>query len=104
MAIEQKAWRPRPDYPALRIVYLSGDAFEAGVEVHTLEGVDVRVYSAARTVADCFKFRNKIGMDVAREAVREYRRVHPKKLDDVWRFARICRVDRIILPYLEATG
>ncbi len=102
LAIPQQAWRPKdPDVP-LRIFYLSPKAYEAGIEEHQLEGVKVRVYSAAKTVADCFKFRNKIGLDVALEALRDYRRKYRGGLDDVWRFAEICRVTRVMRPYLEA--
>ncbi len=100
MAIEQKAWRPRGVAVSLRLVYMSGQAFEAGIETHEIEGVDLRVYSAAKTVADCFKFRNKIGLDVATEALRDYRR-HRHGLDALWHFAKIDRVDRVMRPYLD---
>ena len=102
LAIEQKAWRPKDAPVALRLVHLSPRAFSAGVEEHSIEGVPVRVYSAAKTVADCFKFRNKIGLDVAIEALRDYRRTHRAGLDDLWRFAKVCRVTTVIRPYLEA--
>jgi predicted transcriptional regulator of viral defense system len=103
IAIGQKSWRPQAGYPPLRILYLSGDVFNTGIEEHKVEGVPVRIYSPAKTVADCFKFRNKIGLDVAVEALKEYRRVYSKDLDNLWRMARVCRVDRIIRPYLEAS-
>lgn len=102
LAIKQKAWRPKDMPVALRIVHLSPPAFLAGVEEHVVEGVTLRVYSAAKTVADCFKFRNKIGLDVALEALRDYRRKHRAGLDDLWRFAKICRVTSVIRPYMEA--
>ncbi len=101
MAIPQKSWPPQLGYPPLRIIYLSGMVFETGVEEHCIEGVPVRVFSPAKTVADCFKFRNKIGLDVALEALREFRRAYPKQLDDLWRMAQVCRVHRVIRPYLE---
>jgi predicted transcriptional regulator of viral defense system len=104
MAIDRKAWRPRFEHPPLRLVHLSGPALREGVEEHDVGGVAVRVFSAAKTVADCFKFRNKIGSDVAVEALRDYRRVHPKRLEAVWRFAEVDRVTRVILPYMEALG
>ncbi len=69
---------------------------------HRIEGVTVRVYGPAKTVAVCFKFRNKIGLDVALEALRDYRRKHRAGLDELWRFARICRVAKVMHPYLEA--
>jgi predicted transcriptional regulator of viral defense system len=102
MAIEQKAWRPKKGNPPLRMVFFSGQAFTEGVEEHFIEGVQVPVYGAAKTVADCFKFRNKIGLDVAVEALRDFRHQHPKNLGEVWRFAEIDRVARVIRPYLEA--
>jgi predicted transcriptional regulator of viral defense system len=104
MAIDRKAWRPQVEHPPLRVIYLSGPALHEGVEEHDVGGVTVRVFSAAKTVADCFKFRNKIGIDVAVEALRDYRRLHPKRLEAVWQFAELDRVTRVIRPYLEAVG
>lgn len=104
LAIHRKAWRPRPGHPPLRFVYLSGAAFDEGVEEHDVDGVQVRVFGAAKTVADCFKFRNRIGTDVAVEALREFRRAHPKDLETLWRFAQVDRVTRVIQPYLQAVG
>lgn len=102
MAIDRKAWRPRAASPPLRLFFLSGRSLREGVEHHDVSGVRVRVFSAAKTVADCFKFRNKIGTDVAIEALREYRRTRPKQLDALWKFAEVDRVTRVIGPYLEA--
>jgi len=104
VAIDRKAWRPQVDHPPLRFAFLSGPSLTEGVEEHPVDGVTVRVYSAAKTVADCFKFRNKLGIDVAVEALRAYREAHPKGLEAVWRFAEINRVARVIRPYLEAVG
>lgn len=104
MAIDRKAWRPRIEHPPLRLFYLSGARLLDGVEEHKIAGVTVRVFSAAKTVADCFKFRNKIGTDVAVEALRDYRKRNPKRLEAVWRFAGVDRVTRVIRPYLEALG
>lgn len=104
LAIERKAWRPRIDHPPLRVVYLSGPSFSEGIEEHVVEAVPVRVYSAAKTVADCFKFRNKVGIDIAVEALRDYRRQHPKALEDVWRYGQINRVGRVLRPYLESVS
>ncbi|MQA92822.1 MAG: transcriptional regulator [Gemmatimonas sp.] len=102
LAIDRKAWRPRLDHPPIHLVYLSGASLQEGVEEHLVEGVRVRVFSAAKTVADCFKFRNKIGIDVAVEALRDFHAQHPKRLEEVWRFARVDRVSRVIMPYLES--
>jgi predicted transcriptional regulator of viral defense system len=102
MAIDHKAWRPRVEQPPLRLIYLSGASMAEGVETRRADEVTIRVFSAAKTVADCFKFRNKVGVDVAIEALRDYRRRHPKKLEAVWRFAEVNRVGRVIRPYLES--
>lgn len=104
MAIDRKAWRPKVEHPPLRLVFLSGGALHDGVEARDVGGVAVRVFSAAKTVADCFKFRNKIGVDVAVEALRDFRRQHPKELETVWHFAMVDRVSRVMLPYLEGMG
>jgi predicted transcriptional regulator of viral defense system len=102
LAIDRQAWRPRATTPPLRIVRFSGRALTEGAQVHQIEGVRVRIYGPAKTVADCFKYRNKIGLDVALEALRDYRRQHPRGLDELWHFARICRVSNVMRPYLEA--
>lgn len=104
MAIDVRARRPRGATPPLRIVRFSGRALSEGVQEHKIEGVRVRVYAPAKTVADCFKYRNKIGVDVALEALRDYRRQHPAGMDELWHFARICRVWNVMRPYLEAQG
>ena len=101
MAIDVKARRPGAAGPPLEVVRMSGPAFTQGIEERVLEGVRVRLYDPAKTVADCFKFRNKIGLDVALEALREYRRQN-RSLDELRRLARVCRVERVIRPYLEA--
>jgi predicted transcriptional regulator of viral defense system len=102
IALPEKARKPRLDYPRLRIVRFSGKALTEGVETHPLEGVNVRFYSAAKTVADCFKFRNKIGIDVAVEALKDFSRTHRGGSNELARFARICRITRVIQPYLDA--
>ena len=81
----------------------SGKALTEGVENHTIEGVSVAVYSAAKTVADCFKYRNKVGLDVAMEALRDCLRARKATVDELMRFARLDRVGRVMRPYLEAT-
>lgn len=93
---------PRLDYPPIRVFWFTGKAFTEGIERHTLEGASVRVYSAEKTVVDCFKYRNKIGLDTAIEALRLYRQRMHTRIDDLMRFARICRVEKVMRPYLEA--
>jgi predicted transcriptional regulator of viral defense system len=102
LAIENKAVKPKLDYPPLRIVRFSGVAFTEGVEEHVVDGVNVRVTSVAKTVADCFKYRNKIGLDVAMEALREAWNERRMTSDEIWHFAKVCRVANVMRPYLES--
>lgn len=102
LAVDVKARKPKTDWPPLRIVRFSGEARTLGVEVHVIEGVEVKITSRAKTVADCFKYRNKIGVDVAVEALREYLGKRGRSMEDLQRAANISRVGRIIRPYLEA--
>jgi len=102
MAIGEKAWKPRIDYPTLRIVRFSKATLNAGVEDHQIEGVPVRVFSPAKTVADCFKYRNKIGLDVAIESLQECLRSRLCTADDLWHYAKICRIQNVLRPYLES--
>jgi len=104
IALPEKARKPRLDYPRLRVARFSGPALSEGIQTHRLENVGVRVYSAAKTVADCFKYRNKVGIDVAVEALRDFGRRHRGGATDLARFARICRVARVMQPYLDATA
>jgi len=101
LAIDVKARLPRVDHPPLRIVRFSGDALRTGIEVRRIEGTQVRVYGPAKTVADCFKYRNKIGLDVALEALREGWRARYFTRDELWGFAKTCRVANVMRPYLE---
>ena len=102
LAIGEKAWRPRVDYPPLRIVRFSSAALESGIEEYQVEGVTVPVFTPAKTVADCFKYRNKIGLDVAIEALRECWRSQRCTMDELWKYAKVCRVQNILRPYLES--
>jgi predicted transcriptional regulator of viral defense system len=102
IALPEKARKPRLDYPRLRVARFSGAALTEGIETHRVEGVEIRVYSAAKTVADCFKYRNKIGIDVAVEALRDFSRRHRGGAMELARFARICRVSRVMQPYLDS--
>lgn len=101
LAIPEKARNPRLKSPRLRLFHFSKPAFTEGVETHIIQGVPVRVYSPAKTVADCFKYRNKIGLDVAMEALRECLRSRKCAREDIHRQARICRVWNVMRPYLE---
>lgn len=102
MAIDHKARSPKEDILPMRIVYMSGSALRLGVEEHQIEGVAVQIYNPAKTVADCFKYRNKIGLDVALEALRECWRERYSTIDELWYYAKICRVSNVMRPYLES--
>ena len=102
LAIDRRARRPALKYPPLRVVRYSGAALTEGIETHELEGREVKVYNVAKTLADCFKYRNKIGLDVALEALREAWRQRRFKMTELDRYAGICRVQRVMRPYLEA--
>ena len=102
MAIGEKDRRPKTAGQALRIVRFSGEALQAGVETHVIDGVPVSIYSPAKTVADCFKYRNKIGVDVAIEALRDCVEQRRCTVDELWRYARICRVSNVMRPYMES--
>jgi len=102
LALERKGNRPRLNYPPLRVFWFSGLAFSEGFGTHVLDGVSVRVYNASKSVADCFKYRNKIGLDIALEALRLCHRQGKATVDELMNFARVCRVANIMRPYLEA--
>jgi len=102
IAINGRAWSPKIDYLHLRVVRFSGAAFNEGQEQHVIEGVPVRIYNPAKTVADCFKYRNKIGLDVAIEALRDAWRKRACNMSELTHFARICRVSNVMRPYLES--
>ncbi len=102
VALPRGAEEPRLDHPPIKTYRFTGEAFTEGVEAHKLDGVSVRIYSPEKTLADCFKFRNQVGLDTVMEAVRFYRERRSIKVDDLMRYAGICRVKKIIRPYLEA--
>jgi len=102
IALRQGARTPAIGSPTLRVVRLSGPSLIEGVEDHRVEGVSIHVYSVAKTVADCFKFRNKVGLDVAIEALKDSLRQKKTNVSEIYRYAKICRVSKVIRPYLEA--
>lgn len=104
IAIGNKAHRPQIEYPPIRISRFSDKALQAGVEEHTLEGCVVKVYCPAKTVVDCFKFRNKIGLDVALEALHDVFRQRKATYNEIVHYAKICRIEKIIKPYLETVA
>jgi predicted transcriptional regulator of viral defense system len=102
IAIDRKAAKPHIDYPPVRVVRFSGHALSEGVEEHLIEGVSVKVYNKAKTIADCFKYRNKIGLDIALEAMKDCRQRKLCTNDQLWKYAKLCRVSNVMKPYLEA--
>ena len=102
VALQRGAETPRLEYPPIKMYWFKGQAFTSGVETHQLDGVDIRIYSPEKTLADCFKFRNKIGLDTAVEAVRFYHERIGVNVDALMRYAAICRVEKVMRPYLEA--
>lgn len=93
---------PQIDYPPVKMVQMTGGTYTAGVGESLRDGVKLRVYGATKTVVDCFKHRNKIGLDVVLEALKDARAKRKAMADDLWRYAKICRVANVIQPYLEA--
>ena len=102
IAVERISRPPKVDYPPVRVFRFTGGAFKTGIESHDTEGVSLRVYSPEKTIADCFKYRNKIGLDTAIEALRLYRERKHFKINDLMRFGGVCRVEKVMRPYLEA--
>ena len=102
MAIDRKARKPQFDYPPLHLMWYSRNALEAGVEEHVIDGVPVRISCIEKTIADCFKYRNKIGVDVAVEALRDAWEEQRLSLTALWQYAKVNRVTNVIQPYCEA--
>ncbi|MGA1865202.1 MAG: type IV toxin-antitoxin system AbiEi family antitoxin domain-containing protein, partial [bacterium] len=99
IALPRGAEEPRLDHPPIKIYRFTGMAFTEGVKTHKLDGVSVRIYSPEKTLADCFKFRNKIGLDVALEALQEAWRAKRVSMDELWQYATLCRVTNVMRPY-----
>lgn len=102
LAIPQKSRHPQEKLLPLRIVYMSGSSLIEGVENHQIEGCNVQIYSLPKTVVDCFKFRHKIGLDVALEALRECWQQQRCSMDELWHYAKVCRMRNVMRPYLES--
>ena len=103
IAIQRDSRNPRIDYPPISVHQFSSESYAAGIEKHDIDGVLVKIYNPEKTIADCFKFRNKIGMDVVIEALKLYRSRQQFNLEKLLTYAEVCRVKNIITPYLEAT-
>jgi predicted transcriptional regulator of viral defense system len=101
VALVRGTRKPRLDYPPTRFFWFSGPAFVEGIETHKLDSTSLRVYDPEKTVVDCFRYRSEIGMDVVLEALRLWRERRPRKLDTLLRYARMRRVERTLLPYVQ---
>jgi len=102
IALSFGAEEPRLEYPPIRTFHFSNMAFTEGIQTHRIDGAKIRVYSPEKTLADCFKFRNRIGLDIAMEALKLYHDQGDIKTDEIMHFAKTCRVTKIMRPYLEA--
>ena len=102
VALQRGTEPPRLGHPPIRIFWFSGQAFTLGIQTHKIDGLPVHIYSPEKTIVDCFKYRNKIGLETAIEALKLYRGKKRFKADDLTNLARACRVDKIMRPYLEA--
>lgn len=102
LALPQSVKRPKLAYPPLDIIWLSGEAYSAGIELHELDAISVPIYNRENTLADCFKFRTKIGLDLAIEALKDYLQGADRNMDDLLHYAAIDRVERVMEPYLKA--
>ncbi len=102
ITVPRGAWRPKIEYPSLNLTYASMDIYSYGIRKIKINGVEIRVYSPAKTIADCFKFRNKIGLDIAIEALKKAWESKKVSMDELTKAARVCKVAKIIQPYLEA--
>jgi predicted transcriptional regulator of viral defense system len=103
LAVPRNTWCPEIDYPPVEYHQFSGKAYEAGIEIHKIDGVEVKVYNVEKTLVDCFKYRNKLGMDVVLEALKFYKEKKKFKVDKIMEYAQVCRVAKVMRPYLEVT-
>lgn len=101
IALPKGSHTPKIDYPPITVIQYSGDAYSQGIEVYKRNKVTLHIYSVAKTIADCFKHRNKIGLDVAIEALKDAWLHKKVNLDELWRYAKICRITNVIRPYIE---
>jgi predicted transcriptional regulator of viral defense system len=102
IALKRGTWTPRAGYPPIRVVRFSGQSFDFGVAEYSVEGGNIRVYTPAKTVADCFKFKSKVGTDLAIQALRECFRQKKASMDELWTAAKVCRVANVMRPYMES--
>jgi len=103
IALKQGSEKPRIKNPPIRVWWMVEKHFSAGIEIHKIDGCDVRIYDIEKTLVDCFRYRNKIGLDVALEALKQYSENKKTRVDKIIHYAKICRQFKNMRPYLEAT-
>ena len=103
VAVSRNARMPSLDYPPVHAYKFSAEAYEAGIEKHQIDGTVVKIYNAEKTLADCFKYRNKLGMDVVLEALKLYKSQKKFNIDKLVKYARVCRVEKVMHSYLEVS-
>lgn len=104
IALPRSSWQPEFDYPPLKVYRFSEETINSGLQTQTIDGIEVKVFNPAKTIADCFKFRNQIGLDVAIEAMKQGINDGKATYGDIVKYAKVCKVERVIKPYLEAIG
>jgi hypothetical protein len=102
IAVARGVEKPRIDYPPVNVYWFSGEAFTRGVETPTIDGTPIRIYGPEKSIADAFKYRNKLGLDIALEALRTWRARKQARMETLLEYSRVCRVERVMRPYLEA--
>lgn len=102
LAINRESWTPKVEYPPIKTFRFPSKAFSEGIEKHDVDGFPVRIYCPEKTLADCFKYRNKIGLDTAIEALKLYKERKKFRVPEIMRYAKICRMQKVMKPYLEA--
>jgi len=102
LAVDRKARKPSIDYPPVRVFFFSARAFTRGIETHRIMEQNVRIYSAPKTVIDCFRWQDAVGLDVAIEAARQYLKRPESTASKLMEYAKICKVERLVRPYLQA--
>lgn len=104
IALHRSSWQPVLDYPSLKVYRFSEETINSGLQTKTIDGVEVKVFNPAKTIADCFKFRNQIGLDIAIEALKNGINEEKATYGDIVKYAKLCKVERVIKPYLETVA
>ncbi|MDZ7807705.1 MAG: hypothetical protein U5K71_11395 [Gracilimonas sp.] len=104
IALHRSSWQPELNYPPLKVYRFSEETINSGLQTQTIDGVEVKVFNPAKTIADCFKFRNQIGLDIAIGALKNGIKENKATYGDIVKYAKLCKVERVIKPYLETVA